>query len=561
MALAQFYTGALEMLADKDNGLTTTHQGGVAFEVDAMKQLRRFLILGSDQPTFYVSAEKLTDLNIKAVKTALDADGVGAIDTIVEVSDRGLAPKNDPALVALAMAASYKNDADPKKAEFLRSYALAQLPKVARTGTHLFHFAEYVNQMRGWGSGLRKAIAKWYTDRSDMSLVNQVTKYQQRDGWSHADLLRLSHPQPKRETQNDIFKYVVDGELREDVEDRALVYLNVVEMMKPETNLQTIAAYVKQYDLPREVLPTMALNSADVWEALLYAGEGMPFTAMLRNLGTMSKVGLLTQGSDAASFVINRLYEEETIRKARIHPIDMLKAKIVYQAGRGQKSDATWTPVNGIVEGLESGFYLSFGNVEPTGKRGLIALDVSGSMTIGENVNHLAYYGSYYANMYGNAYMGLAGVAGLSPRIAAAVMAMVTVRVERDFEIVGFSDTLVDTRISKHDSLNTVFNKIERIPMGGTYVNLPMAYAMETGRKFDYFAIYTDNETGNARSAASVLRQYRKKSGIHDAKLIVNAMATNNFSVADPTDPNMLDVVGFDSSAPQVMSAFIRGEV
>jgi len=554
MATATFYAGALATLADKDNGLTTTHQGGVAFEIDALKQLRRFLILGSDQPTFYVSAASLTDLNIKAVKSALDADAVSAIDTIVEVSDRGLAPKNDPALVALAMAASYKNDADPKKAEFVRSYALAQLPKVARTGTHLFHFAEYVNQMRGWGSGLRKAFAKWYTDRSEMSLVNQVTKYQQRDGWSHADLLRLSHPQPKSAAQNAIFKYVVDGELPQgDQTTNALDYLAAVERAKAASTGELIDL-IRQYNLPREVLPTMALNDPDVWEALLYAGNGMPFTAMLRNLGTMSKIGLLTQGSDASRFVIDRLHEEEAIRKARVHPIDMLKAKMVYQAGRGQKSDATWNPVNGVVEGLESGFYLSFGNVEPTGKRGLIALDVSGSMEFGE-------LSSRYSMWNYGGFTGLAGVLGLSPRIAAAVMAMVTVRVERDFEIVGFSDHLVDTRISKHDSLDTVKQKISRIPMGGTYINLPMQYAMDRGRKFDYFAVYTDNETGNARSAASVLRQYRKKSGIHDAKLIVNAMASNNFSVADPTDPNMLDVVGFDSSAPQVMSAFIRGEV
>jgi 60 kDa SS-A/Ro ribonucleoprotein len=38
-------------------------------------------------------------------------------------------------------------------------------------------------------------------------------------------------------------------------------------------------------------------------------------------------------------------------------------------------------------------------------------------------------------------------------------------------------------------------------------------------------------------------------------------MASNGFSIADPSDPGMLDVVGFDASAPQVMADFAAGRV
>src|SRR5450759_1635122 len=65
---------------------------------------------------------------------------------------------------------------------------------VCRIGTHLFHFAEYVNALRGWGRGLRNAIGRWYLDQEADKLAYQVVKYQQRDSWSHGDLLRLSHP-------------------------------------------------------------------------------------------------------------------------------------------------------------------------------------------------------------------------------------------------------------------------------------------------------------------------------------------------------------------------------
>jgi 60 kDa SS-A/Ro ribonucleoprotein len=38
-------------------------------------------------------------------------------------------------------------------------------------------------------------------------------------------------------------------------------------------------------------------------------------------------------------------------------------------------------------------------------------------------------------------------------------------------------------------------------------------------------------------------------------------MVSNGFSIADPHDAGMLDVVGFDSAAPAVIADFARGSV
>jgi 60 kDa SS-A/Ro ribonucleoprotein len=55
------------------------------------------------------------------------------------------------------------------------------------------------------------------------------------------------------------------------------------------------------------------------------------------------------------------------------------------------------------------------------------------------------------------------------------------------------------------------------------------------------------------------LRRYREKSGIA-AKLVVQAFTSTGFSIADPNDPGMLDVVGLDAASPNLVSAFSRGE-
>lgn len=133
--------------------------GGFAFPVDDWGRLHRFLILGSEGGTYYVGQREMVRQNAQAVERCLKEDGLRTVAAIVEVSKAGRAAKNDPALFALAMAFGI-GDQSTRKA------AGDALPLVARTGTHLLHFAAYVEQFRGWGRGLRKAVSRWYLNHA-----------------------------------------------------------------------------------------------------------------------------------------------------------------------------------------------------------------------------------------------------------------------------------------------------------------------------------------------------------------------------------------------------------
>ena len=126
------------------SGQVQNNARGFAWAVDNWTRLDRFLILGTDGGTFYVGERKLTIDNAQAVLDCLAEDGLKTVDRIVEISTNGRAAKNDPALFALAIAAADSNEAT-------RKAALAALPKVARIGTHLFHFMHFVEGFRGWG--------------------------------------------------------------------------------------------------------------------------------------------------------------------------------------------------------------------------------------------------------------------------------------------------------------------------------------------------------------------------------------------------------------------------
>lgn len=45
------------------------------------------------------------------------------------------------------------------------------------------------------------------------------------------------------------------------------------------------------------------------------------------------------------------------------------------------------------------------------------------------------------------------------------------------------------------------------------------------------------------------------------AKLIVVGLTATNFTIADPKDPGMLDVVGFDSAVPEIVRNFVTGKM
>src|ERR1700738_9444 len=77
--------------------------GGFVFAIDDWARLDRFLILGSDAPTYYQKAPALTRENAKVVDRCFAVDAARTVARTVEISDQGRAPKNDPAIFVLAM--------------------------------------------------------------------------------------------------------------------------------------------------------------------------------------------------------------------------------------------------------------------------------------------------------------------------------------------------------------------------------------------------------------------------------------------------------------------------
>ncbi|OZE77201.1 RNA-binding protein [Rhodococcus sp. 15-649-2-2] len=504
--------------------------GGFTFTVTPETRLRRFLTLGTDGGTFYTSAADLTKDNAQVVLDFAANNTATLVREVVSISQAGRAPKQNPALFALAAAASLGDDDG-------RKLALAALPDVARTGTHLFLFAQYVEQFRGWGRGLRRAVGNWYLDKPTDAVAYQAVKYRQREGWSHRDLLRLAHPITDDAARKALFDYIVRGST--DGVPR------IVEgFEKAQAKPHKAAKYVTKYGLSWEMLPDSALNDHEVWEALL--DNGVPQTALIRQLPRLTRMGLLDPMGSRTALVAAQLADPERLRKARVHPINVLVAQRTYASGHSARGGAEWTPSPAIVDALDAAFYAAFGAVEPSNKRHLLALDVSGSM--------------------------MSPISGLplSAREASAALALVTTATEPAHMIVGFTSSrtgfrsgtgLTQLNISPRRRLDDAIRAVSNLPFGGTDCSLPIMAALQQNIKVDVFSVYTDNETwAGPIHPHQALQQYRREVN-PNAKLVVVGMTATEFSIADSNDSGMLDVAGFDSATPSLLSGFARGDI
>ncbi|HEY3266531.1 MAG TPA: TROVE domain-containing protein [Armatimonadota bacterium] len=508
-------------------GQVANSGSGFSFEVDDFMRLQRFLILGCEGGSYYAGEHDLAQENTEAIERCLAADPERAIGMAVAISEAARAPKNDPAIYVIALAMG-------KGSEAARQAAAKAMPRVCRTGTHLFTFAGFVDSMRGWGSLLREAVAGWYAGMPAEKLALQLVKYRTRTvggrTWTHGNLIRLSHVKTDDPVRNAAIRWAVKGEADIAGQD-PLAIIEGFEAAQQAASARELIGLIERYRLPHEALPTRYRNDPMVWEAML---PSMPAGALIRNLSTMTRIGLVSGSSEATRFVVGRLWDAEFIRKGRIHPMNVLFQMKVYAQGHGNKGRGKWTPVESIVNAMDSAFYLAFPNVESTGKRFLIGLDVSGSMQV-----------------------GLSGFSNFQAREAACAQALVTMQTE-DHEAMCFSSGFVPAPFRRGDKLLHAMNRVSGLPFMRTDCSLPITWALENRKAFDVFLVLTDSET-NCNSIAPHLALQRYREALHiPAKLVVVAMVSNRFTIANPNDAGMLDVVGFDAATPQVIADFAR---
>jgi 60 kDa SS-A/Ro ribonucleoprotein len=302
-------TPATMSIPGREQEMARNNNGGFSFVIDAWSFYDRFLIIGPQSGNNAKDANLLADEGIALVKKLIKIDAIRVLSQAVQFSLEGRAPKNDSAIIAIAMVAAYGNSAE-------QVAAYEAMLDVCRTGTHLFLFVQVVNQFGKWNAAAKRGVAKWYTSKQDDRLAVQLLKYQNRNGWSHRDVLRLGHIKPQSDVQNAMFRHVV-GSDKKDLQEFLPELFEDVRIMNSTSDSKVITKIIEgNSKISWEMVPTQFLNDAKVLEALL---PNMGMTALIRQLGRFSANGLTTPLSNSFRIIRDKLSSVEAIKNGRLH--------------------------------------------------------------------------------------------------------------------------------------------------------------------------------------------------------------------------------------------------
>lgn len=497
-----------------DSRQVENNAGGFVYGIDLWARFQRWLVLGSEGSTYYQTARELTLKNSRVIDECIDEDPKKLLAVLVE--QRTL-PKHDTAIYALARLVAKSPGAVSQES----------FNAIIRTGTHLFQFVQMATGLRGWGRSLRRLVRSWYVSKDLRALEYQCAKYRNRANWTHRDVLKCCHlyvPNSSTETAG-LIRFLRTGEnLPSD-----LPLFQVTSQM-PEKD---IIRRIEEHSLTHEMIPSEK-RTPTVWGAL---AQRMPIGALVRNLGNLSQKGVIGPGMwEENEKIVSILKNKEAVHKSRIHPISILLAAKTYESGHGFRGKLSWNTSPDVIDALGKAFHLSFDNVLITGKRFMLACDVSGSMWYGD----------------------IAGT-NVTPAEATAAMAMVALR-EPKCLIYAFDTKFREVHLTKNSTLGDSQRALRSRTFGATDCSLPMRFALKNRIPIDVFCVYTDNETWAGRvHPMRALQEYRRCVN-PNAKLVVVGMTSTGFSIADPNDPGTLDVVGFDVAVPRIIADFAAAQ-
>lgn len=500
--------------------------GGYVFKLSQADALDRFLILGTEGGTYYSSEKELSQRGMQLVHScAARMSPAQFMERVVHAANN--APKRTYALYALAVGLSAPSME-------LKNAARKSITKCVFTGTDFFELVSYIEALRGWGVSARRALNEILLGEDVERLGLWAVKYRERHGWTWRDALRIAHP---KRSEDDTRRGALFDVMLGKPATTGILVVDGWQEVRSLTKPNDIVAAIQKYGLPWEAL-TDEQRTDDVWKACLpFIGD----QAVLRNLATFTRRGL-----DKDRAFRDQVVERLNTAK-RLHPIALLNALKTYSSGGvvGRSKAGAYTPVTAWYNALEDALERSFtAGVTPLGQRVLVALDVSGSM------------GS-----------PVAGSAVLTCREVAAAIGLAFAKTEPDCDVFGFTSStgrpstsisaLTNLQIGR-SSFKDAVKLTSGLPFGGTDCSLPVRAALAGKVGVDLFVVVTDNETwAGPAHVHTALKQYRQQMQI-PAKMAVVGLTATNSSIADPTDPGMMDFVGFSLDLPRAIETFAR---
>lgn len=314
------------------------------------RDLRRFLITGSDSPIMHSgpSVALFADNIPPCVESCISSDGLGVLRLL---RDAGSECNQDAKLFAYAAAFSIGD-------ELTRKEAREQFPALVITAPQLFRFLSYARGMRGWGRGLRRAVAEWYTSKQPRTLAYQLTTYPAGHGFTHRDVLRLAHVKPDSGEMSDIFSYMLGNLAALDTTvNRAtpgLAYLKAAQRLEnPHITISELEQLMNGHLFAPSVLEARLPNTQDIKRYLLR--KTLKVSDIIARAGELTALGVMRPGGNMETELVAALDTEAKVHSLGLAPMSLVFAYYRYVTGTNEQGN-TWTPSPAVANAIQVAF-------------------------------------------------------------------------------------------------------------------------------------------------------------------------------------------------------------
>ncbi|XP_012253968.2 RNA-binding protein RO60-like isoform X1 [Athalia rosae] len=532
----------------------------------------QYLFVGKEYPNYqpgcwfvhkYYEQSRVTSIG----KLAERDNPLVPIELIKKAFDSGMVPNPETLVFALALCARQKK-------ESLRHAAYDAVKTICTTPQHFILFTKFASELaksapepkHGWGSGWRKAASDWYLSKDAMELAKCVTRYKGRYGWSHKDIIKLSHPKTTDIAKQAVLKYILFGlkVAKQEFSDKpdaaeVLEYIQKVEDFKHCEDEVVAGRLLEIHNLSLEHVPGHLLKSREVWNSLI---PTMSITMLLNNLQRIHNIGLLKPYAVEADKIIDVITDKERLIRENVHPaLVLITIKNYEKSGKPlsyekqkvkdaakKPSPPPIRPNRKIIETLYKtlGYSFDLQILKPTGLQYMITIDMSKAMQESR------------VWQCGN----------INAAEAGCLIALCLLRCEKNVTVATFKNTGVHIvnldKMYTNASLGQIFKKMKQMPTGPVNLEKPIIWAAQEKKKYDVFINVVDvidKRFGNGSridNPRRAIKNYRSKMSQDNAKLVTCAMTTPQIGNPIDEDKNVLTICGFDANVPKIIEAFAR---
>lgn len=263
-----------------------------------------------------------------AFSTLLFFSFVSSYSSFAQAYENKHTVRVDETLVALAYCARQEQIED------LRRLAYATALTLLKNQQDFFLFVKYCTdisikmrggQRKGWASGLRKCVSRWYAQFTPLQLANMFGEHRGQHTWTHRDFWVLAHIKcdatsapidaeagaSTATTPADADRTIVSKFIFTDGQEY-LTYLDAattanggvlpegaqrmreLQVFKTNENIDNAIAQIRQHGFKLQQTPVHLLHNAGIWDALL---PSLSYRELLDNLFTMKDTGILNEAN------------------------------------------------------------------------------------------------------------------------------------------------------------------------------------------------------------------------------------------------------------------------